>query len=62
MLVYLLYFIEAIIFLASLNALFHHVKNSYFSNKDHISRIDSGRIKNFETGKSESQQKPVFTY
>lgn len=62
MLYYLINFIGAVLFLASLNVLYHHVKNTYFRNNDHMSRIDSGRIKNFQTKRSEPQDKAVFTY
>ncbi len=55
-------FIGAILFLASLNALIHHIKNSYFQNKNYSSTKATGRVKNFKSGESETQEGTIFTY
>lgn len=61
MLFYILNFFAIIALLSTLNILVHYVNNMLKFRSDNVSLIDSGRILDFETDKSESQEKPVFT-
>lgn len=63
-LIYFVYFVEAILFMAGVNLLWHHVRNVYLFKKhpDRTSCRTTGRIVNFETGKSETQYGPKKSY
>lgn len=62
--VYIFNFVGAVLCMASLNMLYHHIKNTYMHNKYPDVKIHrtQGRIKNFKTGESETQNGPAKSY
>ncbi|MFK5976218.1 MAG: hypothetical protein QM493_06895 [Sulfurovum sp.] len=56
---FLFIFISVFVLLAILNSIINLMKSHKNFNIEYVSTVDSGRIMNFETKKSESQYKPV---